>query len=151
MSQVDEWNLFIYFGLFQFPLDPFRLLFLFAALNNMGKMTVQLLEYGKNLLMKTLVGKLIFRKMCLRAEKIPVASSLKDELRENERWNYFSLLIWLCQEACDVFSTTTYLLSFSCLIIHRSSANACGFELRCNRLEKKIVKPSVHFVTIFKN
>ena len=66
--------------------DAFRSLFLYAAINNMTEMAVQLWKYGKNSLMKTLVGKLIFRKMYLRALKNPrVTVDIKRNLRDNER------------------------------------------------------------------
>ena len=65
--------------------DAFRSLFLYAAINNMTEMAVQLWKYGKSSLMKALVGKLIFRKMYLRALKNPrVTVDIKRNLRDNE-------------------------------------------------------------------
>ena len=66
--------------------DAFISLFLYAAVNNMAEMAIQLWAYGTNSLMKALVGKLIFRKMYFRALKNPrVTVDVKRNLRDNER------------------------------------------------------------------
>ena len=67
--------------------DPFRSLFLYAAINSMAKMALQLWGYGINSLMKVLVGELIFQKMYLRAlENSGISIDIKRQLEENERY-----------------------------------------------------------------
>ena len=66
--------------------DAFISLFLYAAINNMAEMAVQLWAYGTNSLMKALVGKLIFQKMYLRALENPgVSLDIKRQIKSNER------------------------------------------------------------------
>ena len=65
--------------------DPFRSLFLYAALNNMADMAVHLWRYGKNSLMKALAGKLVLIQQKSVSEKPGVNSDMKRELRESER------------------------------------------------------------------
>lgn len=66
--------------------DAFISLFLYAAVNNMAEMAIQLWAYGTNSLMKALVGKLIFQRMYLRALENPVVSlDMKRQVKENER------------------------------------------------------------------
>ena len=66
--------------------DAFISLFLYAAVNKMAEMAIQLWAYGTNSLMKALVGKLIFHRMYLRALENPVVSlDMKRQVKENER------------------------------------------------------------------
>ena len=103
MSKEVKWSSLIqfsfYFNVFVFICkvkketvnDPFRSLFLYAALNNMADMAVHLWRYGKNSLMKALAGKLVFQKMYFLIQQKPVSekpgvnSDMKRELRESER------------------------------------------------------------------
>ena len=65
--------------------DPYKELFLWAVLNNLGEMAVCLWGHGKEALVKALVGRMLFEEMAISAEKEHIPDDIVDKIKANSK------------------------------------------------------------------
>lgn len=66
-------------------MDPYRELFIWAVLNNMGDMAVCLWTHGKDSLAKALIGRMLFEKMAKLTEEQHMPHDIIDEIKLNSK------------------------------------------------------------------
>ena len=65
--------------------DPYKELFIWAVLNNLGEMAVCLWRYGKAAMMKALVGGMLFKKVAILAEARHIPDDIIDKIKDNSK------------------------------------------------------------------
>lgn len=65
--------------------DPYKELFIWAVLNNLGEMAVCLWGHGKEALVKALVGRMLFEEMAISAEKEHMPDDIVDKIKANSK------------------------------------------------------------------
>lgn len=65
--------------------DPYRDLFIWAVLNNMGEMAVCLWAHGKDALVKALIGKMLFEEMAKLADGEHMPHDIINEIQHNSK------------------------------------------------------------------
>ena len=65
--------------------DPYKELFIWAVLNNLGEMAVCLWGHGKEALVKALVGRMLFEEMAISAEKEHMPDDIVDKIKVNSK------------------------------------------------------------------
>ena len=65
--------------------DPYKELFIWAVLNNLGEMAVRLWRYGKEAIMKALVGGMLFKKVAILAEARYIPDDIIDKIKDNSK------------------------------------------------------------------
>ena len=65
--------------------DPYRDLFIWAVLNNMGEMAVRLWAHGKDALVKALIGKMLFEAMAKLADGEHMPHDIINEIQHNSK------------------------------------------------------------------
>ena len=66
-------------------MDPYRDLFIWAVLNNMGDMAVCLWRHGTDALVKALIGRMLFEEMAKLADGEHVPYDIIDEIKLNSK------------------------------------------------------------------
>ena len=65
--------------------DPYKELFIWAVLNNLGETAVCLWRYGKEAMMKALVGGMLFKKVAILAEARHIPDDIIDKIKDNSK------------------------------------------------------------------
>ena len=67
-------------------LDPYKELFIWAVLSNLGEMAVCLWRYGKEPLVKALVGRMLFEEMVEKSEAAHISDDVLDKIKLNSKY-----------------------------------------------------------------
>ena len=67
-------------------LDPYKELFIWAVLCNLGEMAVCLWRYGKEPLVKALVGRMLFEEMVGKSEAAHMSDDVLDKIKLNSKY-----------------------------------------------------------------
>ena len=66
--------------------DPYKELFIWAVVSNLGEMAVCLWRYGKEPLVKALVGRMLFEEMVGKSEAHHMSDDVLDKIKLNSKY-----------------------------------------------------------------